>query len=478
MVDTHEDVPMWRSLIAVHVYISVILVCHFRCAFAHALLCALHVMFIIFFCAVLVIELDVTLPALYTLTIVLATLGSTALHPLISWPFFYFRVNPDEINAALERRAEGIRLLRRTMTTDPMKDYVRGSSGGQVGVSGAALDALDHIEFDADGFDPQSDDETMGKAIHIDRDDYSFGTGWRPDEATDPDHDLNIQFNDEGEHTGSGKDEKEDAEDFAFVGLWRPGQRTPPQKVIALPPPSQQQRKAPDSNPTTPTIEDLDHDRNERNVLFMYGHLAQYDNSLFEKEATPEGTPRQRNIIYKRKKNLHPELDRSLEDENNYMAPPEKPSKTGSRASHRSDIQATFRDMYHKKSTAATKSKDDELNEPLEEEDPEEERPTTSTGSYTDAILIETFYGTAVTAGIVLLCALIIGLWFVFYEMDRRKLCFDFPRMVVIAFFVDVLVVQQVFLGIVYFYRLLTSDEYDTIWSELHPYDEEPRTFV
>ena len=53
--------------------------------------------------------------------------------------------------------------------------------------------------------------------------------------------------------------------------------------------------------------------------------------------------------------------------------------------------------------------------------------------------------------------------------------CTVFESAFLVSLLVDFAVVQPLVMAFTYLYRWLTSDEDDTIWSELHPYDGEER---
>lgn len=253
-VDTHVNVPWWIALLVMHTYIGGLVPCHFRCILAHGLQLIFHVYFIFFWSAAMSLAFDLSETKSIIAIAFISAILPHMVRPVFHKVFYYYRADEDVIKELEYERQYKEREAKYGVSKNKHSSEFFGNHGNQAnGVSQAALDALDNIEFDGDddgnGSQDWSDDEYndhndyshhnqfdnhrnyRADDVDIDqsqaRSGYSGEVAWDhngdEDDIVDIQHDDlgdDDQFRDDGE---AGLDEAPAYdEDFAFVGLYRP----------------------------------------------------------------------------------------------------------------------------------------------------------------------------------------------------------------------------------------------------------------
>lgn len=195
-VDTHVNVPWWIALVVMHTYIGGVIPCHYRCILVHGLQLVFHVYFTFFWSATFSLAFDLSETKSIIAIAFLAAVLPHMVRPLFHKIFYYYRADEDVIRELEWERQHKEREAKYGIGKHhPGDQPFFGGHGDQAnGVSQAALDALDYIEFDADddgrGSQDWSDDDyddTYGGGHHPQRAAQFDGRNFRP-QAYDGQH--------------------------------------------------------------------------------------------------------------------------------------------------------------------------------------------------------------------------------------------------------------------------------------------------
>lgn len=253
-VDTFERVSPFVALLQLHSYIGGVIPCHYRCAMIHSLQLCIHVYLMFLVNAILSLTMDISSSTSTVIVIVfVSAFVPNLLRPLFQHLFFYYRADEDIVRELeWERQYQEREAKYRDHTKDGAyprdDDSPMAARNERVGVSNAALEALDHIEFDDEDDDHHRTDayphdqlryESQEQDRYTDEyldsqdlgmnDDDPHGENWEDEHVVDLDADQlgdeDYAVYDDGERTMTPRSDV--AEDFAFVGLNRPDDASP-----------------------------------------------------------------------------------------------------------------------------------------------------------------------------------------------------------------------------------------------------------
>lgn len=215
--DTHLNVPRWRSMIAVHTYLSMLMPCHYRCEILHTLQCLLVVDLIMLFLGALLKQLPTHSVPVYILLGLVTCVVASIIHIIFDRLIFSWKFDEDYIKRVERKRR------RSTIAAEMLRansiwgdDGVRGEGGDYGGLSKGALDVLDNVRFDRKELS-----RSQGRSVQIDprfvenspnRGLYSAGGGRAYSYSDDAERDEDLDVNN----------------DLAFVGLYRPEEEVEP----------------------------------------------------------------------------------------------------------------------------------------------------------------------------------------------------------------------------------------------------------
>ena len=221
-MDCHQNVPIWRSMMALHVLLSMFIPCHYKCALMHTLQAMMICDIILVLLSMFLYNAATTSTALVIPMCCIACLIAGIVRTAFNQLSFSYRFNDrqqrkklrqkwmqekkkrlKEKKAALALSAEfGKAVENNHNNNDAAAAPIATDEGLQEG-----LDALDVIEIDEEELKRQP--EPQGKAVRV---------------TTSDGEDMPVT--DDGEGSSEHKDDAEDAlgadDDLAFVGLFRP----------------------------------------------------------------------------------------------------------------------------------------------------------------------------------------------------------------------------------------------------------------
>ena len=158
-VDTHIQVPMWRSLLALHTYFSALVPCHYRCAYVHSLLLLLHFNTIMFILAGMGTQFAFSSRMDLILCCIVAATLPHALRPAAHYLYFYYRFDVEDVERALRLHER----TRKRQTGDGVLKFeynIEGYITQQRWANRYEVDELERTSLSAD-----SDQENMFQEI-------------------------------------------------------------------------------------------------------------------------------------------------------------------------------------------------------------------------------------------------------------------------------------------------------------------------
>jgi hypothetical protein len=214
--DTHLNVPRWRSMVAVHTYLSMFMPCHYRCEILHTLQCLLVVDLIMLFLGALLKQLPTHSTPVYILLGLVTCVVASIIHIIFDRIIFSWKFDEDYIKRVERRRR------RSTIASEMLRassiwgdEGMKGEGGDYGGLNKGALDVLDNVRFDRKELS-----RPQGRSVQIDP---RFSDGAPPQLRTAS-----------GGRAHSYMDDAEDDadldvnNDLAFVGLYRPEEEVEP----------------------------------------------------------------------------------------------------------------------------------------------------------------------------------------------------------------------------------------------------------
>lgn len=213
--DTHLNVPRWRSMIAVHTYLSMFMPCHYRCEILHTLQCLLVVDLIMLFLGALLKQLPTHSTPVYILLGLVTCVVASIIHIVFDRIIFSWKFDEDYIKRVERRRR------RSTIASEMLRassiwgdEGMKGEGGDYGGLSKGALDVLDNVRFDRKELS-----RSQGRSVQIDprfadgAPQLRTASGGRAySYSDDVEHDVDLDVNN----------------DLAFVGLYRPEEEVEP----------------------------------------------------------------------------------------------------------------------------------------------------------------------------------------------------------------------------------------------------------
>lgn len=444
------EVPQWRSLVSLHVYISVLLTCHFRCTFVHSLLCIVQVLFIFLIFLGLYLELEPQSQLYDGVCIFVAVVIANLVRLFINFGFMYHRFPVANVERAKKKSlmlsATHMRRNKHLVAErSELKSYIRKGSSKEDGVPQYALDHLDHVEFDDTS---AHDREKRGKVLQIVRGASPVPVDTSPRTAGKSDDPISFMMED-AEFQDMG-----DGDDFAFVGLFRPNNRSPAAATLTDADDVTSTKNAALASKQRLHFAELNtsaafDEKDANSTMFMFGHLA---GKLDPTEPVESQQRRRGKSPADGEDGAEAKLHKLWADDDSVAA------DAAYLRTHDEAVEVATKESPKSRSSAATLGSRVDLDAPL-------------------LVRIETYFVPMIIVCFVLLFFVILGIFFLSEKMQQQGLCIDFATHLLVAVAADFLVANPAFMALTLMFRYMVSSETDYLYSELHPYNREVRGY-